>query len=121
MLIVLLSNFRQPLYFQTLPHTTVEFSSTTQANWHVQPCTHRHLERVIASGFLGLKGQLELVLYILDNAMALRRLSIETRLTAYCRVFGHWPGLDNDIGRGRECALKNLLPEDYPDVQIEIF
>jgi hypothetical protein len=42
-------------------------------------------------------------------------------VTAYDRVFGFWAGSDIDIKIGRECALKNFLPQDYPDVQIDIF
>ena len=60
-------------------------------------------------------------MYILDNVVRLRGLSIEPRITAYDRVTGYWAGLDVDIRTGRECALKNFLPENYPDVQIEIF
>jgi hypothetical protein len=105
-----------------LPHVSTGFlNNVPEAYWHIQPCTHRHLEQVEVSGFIGVNGQLELVLYILDNAVALRGMSIEPRVTAYDRVFGYWAGLDIDIKRGRACVSKNILPEDYPDVQIEIF
>ena len=90
MLLVLLSNFRQPLYFQMLPHVSVGVSNEPESYWHFQPCAHRHLEQFEVSGFIGLRGQLEVVLCILDNAVALRRMSIEPRVTAYDRVFGHW-------------------------------
>ncbi|XP_051227666.1 F-box/FBD/LRR-repeat protein At1g13570 [Lolium perenne] len=112
----------QRLELNMLPHVSTGFlNNVPEAYWHIQPCTHRHLEQVEVSGFIGVNGQLELVLYILDNAVALRGMSIEPRVTAYDRVFGYWAGLDIDIKTGRECVLKNILPEDYPDVQIEIF
>lgn len=111
----------QRLELNMLPHLSMGFFNVPEAYWHVQPCTHHHLEQVEVSGFIGENGQVELLLYILDNAVALRGMSIEPRVTAYDRVFGYWAGLDSDIRAGRECALKNFLPEDYPDVQIEIF
>ncbi|KAM0872307.1 hypothetical protein ACQ4PT_038805 [Festuca glaucescens] len=111
----------QRLELNMLPHVSGFLHDVPEAYWHVQPCTHHHLEHVEVSGFIGVNGQVELVLYILDNAVALRGMSIEPRVTAYDRVFGYWAGLDTDIRRGRECALENFLPEDYPDVQMEIF
>ena len=66
MLLVLLSNFRQPLYFQMLPHVSVGVSNEPEAYWHFQPCAHRHLEQFEVSGFIGLRGQLEVVLCILE-------------------------------------------------------
>jgi hypothetical protein len=85
-----------------LPHVTTGFVNVPEAYRHVQPCTQRHLEQVEVSGFVGVKGQLELLLYILDNAVALREISIEPRVTAYDRVFGFWAGSDIDIKIGRE-------------------
>uniref|UniRef100_A0ACD5WLD7 Uncharacterized protein n=1 Tax=Avena sativa TaxID=4498 RepID=A0ACD5WLD7_AVESA len=111
----------QRLELNMLPHMSTGFLNVPEAYWDVQPCTHRHLEQVEVSGFIGVNGQLELVLYILDNSVALRGMSIEPRVTAYDRVSGYWAGSDVDIRIGRQCALKNFLPEDYPDVQFEIF
>uniref|UniRef100_A0A0D9V921 Uncharacterized protein n=1 Tax=Leersia perrieri TaxID=77586 RepID=A0A0D9V921_9ORYZ len=93
----------------------------SEAYWHIQPCAHSHLERVDISGFFGLKGQLELVLYILDNASALRCMSIEPRMRAFQRGVGYFEGFDRDINDGRKCALKRIPQYDYPNVQIEIF
>ncbi|KAF7031897.1 hypothetical protein CFC21_043146 [Triticum aestivum] len=111
----------QRLELNMLPHVSVGVSNEPESYWHFQPCAHRHLEQFEVSGFIGLRGQLEVVLCILDNAVALRRMSIEPRVTAYDRVFGHWAGFEHNIGKGRACALAFFSPEDYPGVQIEIF
>ncbi|XBI67375.1 hypothetical protein VPH35_046735 [Triticum aestivum] len=102
MLLVLLSNFRQPLNFQVLPHVSVRFSNEPEACGHFQSCAHRHPEQFEVSGFIGLRGQLEVILCILDNAVALRRMSIEPRLTVHDHVFGHSAEFELDIRRGRE-------------------
>ena len=68
-----------------LPHVSTGFLNVPEAYWYVQPCTHSHLELVEFSGFIGLQGQLELVFYILDNAVALRGMSI---LTSFNLLWG---------------------------------
>uniref|UniRef100_A0A0E0CBL4 F-box domain-containing protein n=1 Tax=Oryza meridionalis TaxID=40149 RepID=A0A0E0CBL4_9ORYZ len=83
--------------------------------------THLKTQRVDISGFFGLRGQLELVWYILDNALTLRSMSIDPRVRAYHRAIGYFEGLDLDIKNGRKCAFKFIPQYDYPNVQIEIF
>lgn len=111
----------QKLGLNMLPHVSVGFSNEPEAYWHFQPCAHCHLEQFKVSGFIGLRSQLEMVLCILNNAVALRRMSIEPRVTAHDLVFGHWGEFELDIRRGRECALDFFSPKDYPGVQIDIF
>uniref|UniRef100_A0A0E0JS88 F-box domain-containing protein n=1 Tax=Oryza punctata TaxID=4537 RepID=A0A0E0JS88_ORYPU len=112
----------QRLELNMIPHHSAGgYHDDSEAYWHIQPCTHSHLERVDISGFFGLRGQLELVWYILDNALTLRSMSIDPRVRAYHRTIGYFEGLDLDIKNGRKCAFKFISQYDYPNVQIEIF
>lgn len=60
----------QRLKLNMLPQVLVGFSDQPEACWHFRPCAIYHLEQFEVSGFIGFRGQLEVLLCILDNTVA---------------------------------------------------